>query len=453
MTVTATKPKRDKKDFDAAKEAAEAAKKAAEAAKKAEIEERQPKLRKLTVTLATQKARPWVARGYGMRGSVTLFVGAGGASKTQFLLQCAFMFALGLTYAGFTPMRRLRIMIVSGEEDSDEIRLRLEAVAHWYITSEFKDEAGCVTKAAEKFTENTLAALMAKLDGYLWEYVPGNGELDVGPLVMMGDKDTPQTTPFHEQMKRDVKECKADIVIFDPLINFHEGLKESDSVHMQALNKAARQIGRAGNCNVTLAQHATKALSRTADADANATRGSSALHAGARVQKGMTEMSEDEGEKYFRDPEAHLDYVLLGDPKQSYQKKKKHSLILRRVSIPLDTLLENKEQDYGYALEVANLRPLAEDVLNAPWLQEFLETIDAAYKSADQYQMAYSTAITGKSDRKARDLLVANGWTQEAQAKRTLEKLVQIGLIAEVEIADGRGHQRKVYRAIPQGKI
>lgn len=421
--------------------AGKAKREATQAAKRADADKKLPKLRKLTISLRTQKARPWVVRGFALRGAVTLVVGSGGASKTQLLIQSSMMWALGQPFAAFVPMGQLRIMLVSGEEDNDELDRRLEAAAHWYITTRLK----------EPFNDKTVAALMETLDGFLWTYEPGEEALDVGPLVVMGDKETPEQTAFCQQMKRDVVACRADVVIFDPLINFHSGLKESNAEHMQHLNVAGRQIGRAGKCAVILAHHATKALGKNAE-DPNAARGSGALHAGARVQKGMTEMSAEEGKEYFSNPDAHLDYVVLSDPKQNYSKKSR-PIVLRRVPIPLHTLQPDNSTDFGYALEVADLRTLAEDVLGADWLPKFIAAIDEAYRSPDPHKTAYSTAVSGKSDRKARDLLVNSGWATKAHADEILDKLTQAGRIAEVEVEDGKGHSKKVYRAVPQDHI
>jgi len=399
---------------DDSAEADRAAAEAARAAEAAEAAKRRPRLTKLHIALDKQRARPWVVRNFLLRLAVTMIAAAGGTGKTQFLLQCLFMFALGLPFAGFAPVRRCKVIIVSLEEDIEEIKRRLEVICRHYIE----------TVLNKKFSEKSLAALMLQLDNYLWIHEPGESGRPVGPIVVMGERDTPRTTDFHDQLMADVREHKPDIVAFDPLIKMHRGLSENDASHGAAISEAFREIAVAGQCAVVFLHHTSKALSGVAD-NAHSARGTGAFTDSVRVQVNMASMSFEEAEEFGLGPDAHLDYVLVGDPKQNYARKSlpRH---MEKVTVPLTTLQEDKSPDFGFVLVERRLRSRSENLLEQPWLKPFQDEIDKAWREDEPY----TTAKTGKGKRVAALLQQHVGGKD---VERVLNALVRLKVIEVVK--------------------
>lgn len=403
--------------------------KAEEAAKKL------PKLTKFHIAFNKQKSRPWVVKGFGLRRRVTIIAATGGTGKTQFILQALFMWALGENFAGFTPMRRLKMLIVSGEEDRDELNLRLEAIAKHYLESKGK-----------KFTEKNLSELMLKLDNYLWTYEPGEDGIPSAPLIEMGDKEIPVPTAFHAQLMADVAREKPDIVAFDPLISLHRGLSENNPGHMQSLSTAGRAVAIAGDCNVVFLHHTSQALAHSVN-NAHAARGTTATGDAGRVTINMVSMSEADGKEYFPDdPEAYLDYVVIADPKQNYGRKSKPRWY-KRVPVALTTLLEDNSTDFGFVFEAWEVKLPESSILVQPWLTDFLTDIDEAYKNGD----AYLFATTSKGKR-ADQLLIQQYGMEPKLCRWALQKLVAKKMLGIEEVRKNN-RSTKVYKLLSRTPV
>lgn len=77
-----------------------------------------------------------------------------------------------------------------------------------------------------------------------------------------------------------------DIVVFDPLVSFHQGADENSATHMQALMIALRTIATEADVGIIIVHHTNKPGSKTTQAEreaagGNAMRGSSALYGAA----------------------------------------------------------------------------------------------------------------------------------------------------------------------------
>src|SRR3954465_9711751 len=71
--------------------------------------------------------RPWVVKGYAMRGAVTVIVGPPSAMKSSMMITWACAVALGVEYGDFCPQTPGKAVIYNVEDDRDEQRLRLSA--------------------------------------------------------------------------------------------------------------------------------------------------------------------------------------------------------------------------------------------------------------------------------------------------------------------------------------
>jgi RecA-family ATPase len=77
---------------------------------------------------ADLKPRPWIARGYFIRGAVTTMIGPGGISKSSLALSYAVAMALAVPFQDFRTDGRFRSVIYNSEDDREEQRRRLTAI-------------------------------------------------------------------------------------------------------------------------------------------------------------------------------------------------------------------------------------------------------------------------------------------------------------------------------------
>jgi len=63
--------------------------------------------------------RPWIAKGYLLRSSVTVIAGAGAAGKSMLCLGYAVALAFGEKWGKFAPLETCRVSLVNAEDDAD----------------------------------------------------------------------------------------------------------------------------------------------------------------------------------------------------------------------------------------------------------------------------------------------------------------------------------------------
>jgi hypothetical protein len=432
------KPKRDRASFEEAKAAVRV------------VAETKLSLSKLHIGIGsrnTQRARPWVARGFAMRGRLTLVIGTGGSSKTQLTMQALFNFALGQTYAGWKPIckpdHRLKTMFVSGEEDNDEMNLRLEVICRHHIE----------TVKKKKFTEQSLADLMLELDNYLWTYKPidagETGALPSNPLVYMDARGSIKRTPFCDQLFKDARDQRPDVICIDPLVSMHSGFTEGETiVVMQEVVRLCRELAVAGNCAVVLVHHASQAGSKDVT-NMHAARGSTSLTDGGRVQLNLAAMEQEMGEELELAVDAYMDFVVLANTKSSYAKLSLLQYFERR-SYELTTPLDDGEKDYGFVmverLDLKNKKQQqAVEVLKQPWLDKLLDHIDKAHAAGDPY-----TRATTGSGKRADSLLESISNVPRKGCVDMLKRLLKAGVLGlEDHVAkNGTSHVQFAYKVL-----
>ena len=366
---------------------------------------------------------PWVARGFSLRGAVTIVSATGGTGKTQSMLQAAVAFALGEDFAGFHPMRNnLKIAFVSGEEPLDEIWRRIAAIE--------VERVGYKAADIEK--------LKARLKGRLF--------ICQGKNVAMvtkgtGKNDVAQRTPFHEELCEDIIDLGIDLVILDPLIRLHAGLDEN-SAEMQELHNAADDIATRGKCGVVLVSHTNKMSKGTVD-DQNAARGTSAMTDAARVVIIMANMTQSEAKDLLPEAEqaTYMRYCRLGDPKQSYTINSVPKWF-RKKTIMLPVTLEDGTDDYRFVLEP--WKP-SNDILTAEWLQRFLDRLKQGRSDGE----AFTAATDGPKANRADALLQDEFNVPKKRCKETLDLLVRAEILRVVETHSQKGKKTvRVYEVL-----
>lgn len=233
--------------------------------------------------------RPWIVRGYLIRGSVTLLAGAGSAGKSMLLLGWSCALALGRTWGAFNAAAAPRnVMVFNVEDDRDEQRLRLSAaLRQWGATP--ADVSARIVRTGPTGS------------GMLLDYDPIRGVVSPLPLMV--------------ELRAAIAAHAADVVILDPLVELH-GAGENDNTALRAVVAYFRSLAVEYGAAVVIAHHTRKGTGEPGDPDA--VRGASAVIGAARVVLTMQVMSnEDAGEMGVPD-EVRRDYARLDGAKSNY---------------------------------------------------------------------------------------------------------------------------------------
>jgi len=233
--------------------------------------------------------RAWLAKGYLLRGAVTVVSGPGSAGKSSLMVSWCIAMALAAEFAGFKPVGSLKVLTYNVEDDAIEQRRRMSAALRHF------------------------GATPSQLQKRVVRLTPAG----VGTLLRR-DPITGRLT-FTEAMtaiEREIEERMPDVLILDPLVELHDA-EENDNTAIRAVMAKFRSLAAQYNIAVVLLHHSRKGSSAT-PGDPDTLRGASAIVGAARVVLTLSVMTSEEAGA-FGLPEAHrFHYVRLDGAKSNY---------------------------------------------------------------------------------------------------------------------------------------
>ena len=135
--------------------------------------------------------RQWLLGNQFCRGFISSIVAAGGAGKTALRLLQFISLATGRALSGQTVFRRCRVLLISLEDDRDELQRRIKAVLDRYRIDR------------------------GELRGWLFCASP-----KLVKLAMMNGK-TRVTGPLEQYLRDAIERRKPDLISLDPFIKTH----------------------------------------------------------------------------------------------------------------------------------------------------------------------------------------------------------------------------------------
>lgn len=238
--------------------------------------------------------RPWIAKGYLLRGSVTVLAGQGAAGKSMLALGYSVSLVFGTEWGRFLPVRACRVLVLNAEDDDDEQRLRLSAVLRQHGRTPAD-------------LDGNLARVSLPDTSCLVDYDPSTGQAT--PTALLGELD------------EFIAAFRPDVVCLDPLVELHSA-NENDNQALRAVVSCLRRVARAHNCAILLVHHARKGSAASAG-DPDMIRGAGAIVGAARVALTVVTMTADEARDlgiaddrrsfFFRVDGAKSNYAPLRD--------------------------------------------------------------------------------------------------------------------------------------------
>jgi hypothetical protein len=248
------------------------------------------------------KPRQWLLARCFCRTFLSGLVAPGDAGKTTLRLTQAVELATGRELLGHHVYQRCRVLVLSLEDDREELRRRLAAICkrHGIDPVELKGWLFCRDLKRVK---------LATRDK--------NGERQAGPLEGM--------------LRRAITRTRCDLLILDPFVKLH-ALAENDNADMDFVCEQLITIAQDCNIAVDSPAHTHKGAITAGDADAR--RGASAQRDAGRLDYTLTVMSEEEAGKFGIPVDDRRSFVRLDKAKANLTRAIKAEW-LRLVSVPL----------------------------------------------------------------------------------------------------------------------
>ena len=236
--------------------------------------------------------RDWVIPGLLLRKNLSVLVAPPGSGKSLLMVQIALMVGAGMQWAGWTPRKREKVLIINAEDDIDEMHRRM------FVAAEVM-----------KIDQNELVD---------WVMLPDQLEIIV---IARADNRTKTVvrTPLIEALVATIIAERIGVIVVDPFAETFEGDENSNS-EVKWAGMLWREVARRTGCALMLVHHTRKYAGSMAG-DADASRGGGALIGTARILGTLFVMTEDEAKAMNVSLDQRGDYVRYDDAKANHSRK------------------------------------------------------------------------------------------------------------------------------------
>jgi DNA polymerase bacteriophage-type len=260
--------------------------------------------------------RAWLYGRQLCRRFLSSLVAPGDAGKTTLRLTQAIELASGRELLGHRIYQRCRVLIVSLEDDHDELWRRLLAACrhHGVDRDELAGQLFCSTVNGPKLVERGV-----------------NGVIQLGALDGM--------------LRESIEERRPDLLGLDPFVKLH-ALVENDNADMDFLCGQLTRLAHDYDMAVDSPAHTHKGALEAGNSDNR--RGASAQRDASRLDYTLARMTDEEAKRFGIDLDARRDYVRLDRAKANIVRGSIKSTWLRMVNVRLG----NATEDYPEGDEV-----------------------------------------------------------------------------------------------------
>lgn len=341
--------------------------------------------------------RPWLARGYLMRRSLTVISGPGSAGKSSLMNGWASALAVGCAYHRFKPIGELRVATYNVEDDADEQKRRFSA---------FFDKLGLKPDAFM----SRLAILGPTHVGTLL-HTGRDGSILINTLVM-------------DKLVAFVDGFKPDVLILDPFVELHAA-EENDNTAVRSVMARFRSMAIEHNMAVVILHHARKGIGEPGDPES--LRGASSIVGAARVVLTVNVMTEEDAKAFSIPPDRRRNFFRLDGAKNNYAPIEEAEWF-ERIEIKLDNGADDKLSD---TVVVAwPWKPPSVWVGTAP--HDTNKALDRIAEGPSP-GILYTASRKGASGRWAGKVLYEVLGVNDEQAKRMIDQWIQSGLLEETD--------------------
>jgi AAA domain len=315
--------------------------------------------------------RGWLLGNVFCRRFLSSLLADGGVGKTAVRMAQLLSLAIGRSLTGEHVHLRCRVLIVSLEDDRDELRRRLLALLRHY---------------------NIDPKIM---EGWLYLSAPKGlrlAEAREGMTVV---------SSLEPMIRGAIDEFSIDIVSLDPFIKSH-GLEENSNSAVDFVCTLLTKIAIDYDCAIDLPHHTRKGVSGAGDADRG--RGASSMKDAARLVYTLIPMSQEEATQFSVDEAERRSLVRLDSAKVNIAPPATDATWFKLVGVPLGNGSElYPHGDNVQAVERWHPKSVWAG-LDSLTINNILDDIDAGRSDGQRY----SAAPAAGKDRAAWRVVVAH---------------------------------------------
>lgn len=235
-------------------------------------------------------SRPWVVRGFLLRGSITVISGPGSAGKSSLMVSWAVSLALGLDFGRFRPDKPFKVLSYNVEDDRHEQMRRISATCRQFARS-----------------PNDVMPNVRMI-----------GPTEMGTLLHLGpDGRILVNTPVMHELEEYIDLWKPDVVMLDPFVELHSS-EENDNTAIRQVLARFRSWAVRQDVALVVLHHARKGAASPGDPDS--LRGASAIVGAARIALTVNTMTDAEAQDMSVPAENRRDYFRLDGAKMNYSR-------------------------------------------------------------------------------------------------------------------------------------
>jgi AAA domain len=303
--------------------------------------------------------RAWLLGNQFCRGFLGGLQAPGATGKSAVRTLQYLSLATARPLSGEHVFKRGRVLLLSLEDDDDELGRRLEAAQmHYDISPE-------------------------ELDGWLFCATPKGIKL---AEIKDGSR---QAGQLDAMLREAIDRLKIDLLALDPFIKLH-ALEENDNGAMDFVCGLLVKLAIEFNIAVDVPHHTKKGLQTAGDADAG--RGASSARDAGRLIYTLTRMSDQEGETFGIPAEERRLYVRLDSGKVNIAPPSSKATWFKLIGVRL----ENGNSDYPGGDEVQTVvrwqPPETWGTLSAAQLNAALDEIEAGLPNGQRFSDAPKAA-------------------------------------------------------------
>ena len=360
--------------------------------------------------------RGWLLGNTFCRKFVSSLIADGGTGKTALRIAQALSLATGRPLAGEYVFEKGNVLLVSFEDDADELRRRVRAAMQHYRIG------------ADDIRGRLFLTTPGRVAGKLLELHPRTGKTQTGTLVAL--------------LEAAIIKHKLDLVILDPFVKTHS-VPENENSLMDEVIQILANLANEHDIAVDIPHHTGKGRAAT-PGDADRSRGATAVKDGARLVYTLTSMSKEEAAKLGVDNPRGFTRVDSGKVNLVPQTAEAW---FRLVSVGIG----NRTALYpsGDFIQVAEpwTPPLALDGITDDIECTILAAIDAGI---DAGKNLYSLSNTAKAGTRAWEVVQEHlpGKT-EGQCKEVVKAWLKAGRLESVDYVNTHTRQARKGLKIP----
>lgn len=267
--------------------------------------------------------RGWLLGNVFARRFLSSMVADGGTGKTAVRYAQLLSLATGRSLTGEHIFQRCRVLIVSLEDDMEELRRRVRAARiHHKIDR-------------------------ADLKGWMFYCAPGGTK---GKLVTLDENGRPSRSELAARLEASIRRRRADIVMLDPFIKAH-AIPENSNNDIDIVVQVLTDLAAKYDIAVDVPHHTSKGQSDPGNA--NRGRGASSMKDAARLVYTLTQMSPEEAQAFGVKEEERRLLIRMDSAKVNIAPPMRSAKWFRLVGVPLG----NGTELYPNGDEVQTVEP------------------------------------------------------------------------------------------------